>query len=139
VSNNIYPKVLAKIITLLKRQNYIIFSHTEKDSKIGSIVQFATPKLIGKGKFAKNRQHLEIMVRKDGIQLITIDKKNRVNTKYSRYIMSGSELKSFCREIDEYSQDVVLDNVVEQIYGQFELNYQAEKIDELISTMEADL
>jgi hypothetical protein len=139
VNNEIYPKVLEKIIILLKRQKYIIFSTTEKNSKIGSIVQFATPKLIGKGNYAKNRQRIEIMVRKDGIKLNTIDHKNRVNTKYSRNLMSGAELKSFCREIDEYSQDFALDNVAEQIFGQFELNYQAEKIDELISSINPEI
>jgi hypothetical protein len=138
MNNDIYLRVLAKIIILLKSQKYIIFSQTGKDSKIGSIVQFATSKLIGKGNYAKNRQRLEFMVRKDGIQLITINKKNRVNTKYSRNIMSGAELKSFCLEIDEYSQDFLLDNVAEQIYDQFEINYQTEKIDELISKIETE-
>jgi len=138
-TNNIYPKVLDKILVLLKSKNYVIFFYTQKEFRNGSLVQFSTSKLANKGKFAKNRQRFEIRVRKDGIKFEVIAINNRVLSKYSTQIMTGSEFKNFCREIPEASLETDLAFIAEQIYEQFEVNYLEEKIDQLILQVEAEI
>ncbi len=137
--NLIYPKVLEKIAALLKKQNFVIFLTPGKEAKSGSIVQFSTTNLTKKGKFAKNRLRFEIWCRKDGIKFALKGDNDRVISKYSNTIMNGVELKSFCKTLGEYSSEPLLNNIAEQIYQQFILNYEEEKINDLILEIESDM
>jgi hypothetical protein len=137
--NVIYPKVLEKILVFLKKHKYVILFNTGKEAKSGSIVQFSTTNLAKDGKFAKNKMRFEIWSRKDGIKFVVKNPDDRILTKYSKPIMDSNEFKGFCQKISEFSSEAMLEKVSEQIYQQFELNFNEKKINDHILKIEGEI